>query len=836
MTKNFGIETSKIHGNKRTICSLSLILILAVSMIMAFAQPTLAQIGIPQPEKTTGYIDVAPRLLVVGQEATVNLFIFPIPTNYRYSPYFLGYFGVTVTYVKPDGTKDTFMPVDGTHQYAPGQTQALGAIFFFYKPNMAGNWSLSFTMPEQNITDRTGTPPFGTVLMQGCTSNSVSFTVQTDPVLAGLLHGYPWSPLPNPNVFWSYPINSNNREWYQISGDWLGSAYTSFTVNSATQLRWQPYGTGPNTGHIVWKNQLKPGGLIGGDYGSLSYGAAGSFISSAVLQGKLYVNIPIDVPTSLSSTSSATQFECIDLATGKVLYTMNGSITAGFHVPGNEFQQSTATNLVLLEKSYGSARIPYLFQSSGSTWNYYDAFSGALVRSLVNCSSARLIDGTELAFGTASGNVFRWNMTKVPSSGTNANNWPAGIEWTKPLPTSLIGTSPSLFGISTDMSTLVLRVTNGYWGYSAATGASLWNLTLNYPVTSNEAFCTARGVDDIIIFDPVASTFKCYSMLTGAFLWESDSFSDSTWATTWTVYASTTNDNENLYSIFSDGTMRAYSLQDGHEVWRSTAIASTEYPNNVVPYVCSVILVDGKLYGYAGYSSAYKINPILRHSMLVCIDAANGDTIFTLNGGLRPSAAANGYVIATGDHDGNLYCLGKGKTSTTVTASPKVGIAGSSILVEGTVMDQSPASPNTPAISDADMSEWMDYLHMQNATLLNSPPTPKGVTVKLVALGPNHGDVIDIGTVTSDSGGLFKKMWTPPSEGEYTVYATFDGSNSYYGSYAETALGVTKAPQAPTNGGGPTTEPVDNTMTIIGVGVVLAIIMAIVGVLLYRKK
>src|SRR4030067_3170207 len=200
ITKNFGIETGKIQGNKKTISSLSLILILAVSLIMAFAQPTSAQIGIPMPEKTTGYIDIAPRLLGVGQEATVNLFIYPIPTNYKYNPYFLGYFGVTVTFVKPDGTKDTFMPVDGTHQYAPGQTQSLGAIFFFYKPDMAGNWSVSFTMPAQNITDTTGNPPYGSVLMLGCTSKSTSFTVQTDIVLAGLLSGYPGLPLADPAV------------------------------------------------------------------------------------------------------------------------------------------------------------------------------------------------------------------------------------------------------------------------------------------------------------------------------------------------------------------------------------------------------------------------------------------------------------------------------------------------------------------------------------------------------------------------------------------------------------------------------------------------------------
>ena len=64
-----------------------------------------------------------------------------------------GYNGITVTFVRPDGTKDTFMPIDETGQYVAGETQSLGAIYFYYAPNMVGNWSVSFTMPAQNITD-----------------------------------------------------------------------------------------------------------------------------------------------------------------------------------------------------------------------------------------------------------------------------------------------------------------------------------------------------------------------------------------------------------------------------------------------------------------------------------------------------------------------------------------------------------------------------------------------------------------------------------------------------------------------------------------------------------
>ncbi len=261
------VNKSKIQGNKKAIYSISLILMLTMMLMMTFAQPTSGQAGVPMPEKTVGYVSVAPTLIGVGQTATVNLWVFPLPTTNAYSPYYNGYYGVTVTFVRPDGTKDTFMPTDETGSYIPGETEALGSLFFtHWAPNMAGNWSVSFTMPAQNITDSSGT-----VQYLGCTSNTAYFTVQTDPVMAGLLNGYPWAELPNSNVYWSYPINANNREWSPISGDWTGISQYGATVDSSTDLRWQPYGSGPNTAHIVWKQPIKAGGMIGGDYGSLSY-------------------------------------------------------------------------------------------------------------------------------------------------------------------------------------------------------------------------------------------------------------------------------------------------------------------------------------------------------------------------------------------------------------------------------------------------------------------------------------------------------------------------------------------------------------------------------------
>ena len=90
------------------------------------------------------------------------------------------------------------------------------------------------------------------------------------------------------------------------------------------------------------------------------------------------------------------------------------------------------------------------------------------------------------------------------------------------------------------------------------------------------------------------------------------------------------------------------------------------------------------------------------------------------------------------------------------------------------------------------MSVWMDYLHMQNSTLLNNPPNCIGVPVSLDALDPN-GNSIHIGTVTSDGSGVFNYQWTPTTPGLYQIYATFGGSNSYYSSYAETGATVSTA-------------------------------------------
>jgi outer membrane protein assembly factor BamB len=321
---------------------------------------------------------------------------------------------------------------------------------------------------------------------------------------------------------------------------------------------------------------------------------------------------------------------------------------------------------------------------------------------------------------------------------------------------------------------------------------------------------TFYGVDAFIVFDCVASSFHCYSITTGQELWESESFADApwdsaTWASTWTVYGSETNDYENLYFMFPDGSMAALSLATGNTVWRSEPIPSTEYPNNAVPFVCGLVMVGGNLYGYAGYSILYQIDPMPRFGMMVCVDASTGEIEYTLNGGLYPIAAANGYVIADGMYDETIYCVGKGPTKTTVTAPDIAVPMGTTITIRGSVLDMSPAAqeyysqvkfPNgVPAVSDEDINEFMDYLHMQNSTLQNNPPTPDGVPVKLYVVKPD-GTEEWITTVTSNSFGNFAYEYVPLSEGIYSVIAKFDQSESYWPSSSQTSFTATPAASA----------------------------------------
>jgi hypothetical protein len=146
--------------------------------------------------------------------------------------------------------------------------------------------------------------------------------------------------------------------------------------------------------------------------------------------------------------------------------------------------------------------------------------------------------------------------------------------------------------------------------------------------------------------------------------------------------------------------------------------------------------------------------------------------------------------------------------------------------------------PNgVPAISDANMSVWMDYLHMQNSTLLSAPPNCNGVPVTLTAVDPN-GNTITIGTTTSDDKGNYGLQWTATTSGVYHIYATFAGSDSYYTSSASTYATVasTSATVAPTSATQSINSNSDLVIYILATGIAIIIAIAIATVLIIKRK
>jgi hypothetical protein len=192
-------------------------------------------------------------------------------------------------------------------------------------------------------------------------------------------------------------------------------------------------------------------------------------------------------------------------------------------------------------------------------------------------------------------------------------------------------------------------------------------------------------------------------------------------------------------------------------------------------------------------------------------------------------AIADGYLAYINEYDGFMYVFGKGQSATTVSAPSTSITQGQSVVISGTVLDQSPAQPGTPCVSKESMGEWMAYKQMQHAV----PANVKGVPVSIDAVDPN-GNSVHIATVTSDMSGTFGYTWTPDVPGQYTVTATFAGDDSYGSSWAQTYASVVQAPAAtPTATATPITMP---PFEIYFAGSTIAIIIAIVLVGYFFRK
>jgi len=229
---------------------------------------------------------------------------------------------------------------------------------------------------------------------------------------------------------------------------------------------------------------------------------------------------------------------------------------------------------------------------------------------------------------------------------------------------------------------------------------------------------------------------------------------------------------------------------------------------------------------------------------MYCLNATTGELIWdSLCFSISSSpACADGILVKLNGYDNQIYAYGKGPSETTVSIEDDVITHGDSVLVKGMVTDISPGTEEyaqtarfpkgVPAIADEDMSAWMEYLYQQQP----KPTDATGVEVTITVLDPNN-NCYDVATTTSDFNGFYSAVFTPEVPGKYTIITTFLGSESYYGSSAETAINVEEAPAA-TPESTPTPAPMTDTYVLgLGAGAIIAIIaIGLVIILMLRKR
>jgi hypothetical protein len=783
------------------------------------------------------FLSFSPNPIGVGQELLVNVWSIPAPGANR------AHTGYTVTFTKPDGTKDVIGPFNSF--------VADGTNWFTYVPKQVGNYSVQFTYagdyyPAGRYVNGVlnNSAPAGASFMdqrdypstwyKPAQTQVQTLVVQENPVMSW------YSPLPTD--YWTRPISPENREWSAIGGNYPYAYYNTQCRDNG------PFITAPNTAHIAWKQQEALAGIIGGEAGQYSIQAQPSS-PSVIYLGRCYqtLTIPVNgVPTSCAV--------CYDLRTGKQYYAI--PVAQGGVTPTAISYISPTAVAGIGSIASGTFTVDLLALAGGSggygapaPLRLYkiDPYTGAVTLNLTLTGLATgtiYNNGLVISTQTINATLGQYRLINWSTAGSSTNfatRMFSNVSW----PTNM---APGGQGLSCDYNTGVAvgsvagiygsasngaAVTGGDFGLASGaygtrivgisliTGQVLYNFT-----TTDTSFQPGANsyVDGKLIVPMDMGILNAYDELTGKLLWSSHDF-DYPWGAFGAYNA------EGAYGLYYwqtyDGVV-AFNVSTGQRQWvfRAPAPAfETPYTTNngssQYSFFGAAQVADGKLYTYNTEHTASE--PITRGWRLFCIDAYTGEGLWNITGSMQPGAVSDGYLAATNMYDGYLYIFGKGQSATTVSAPQTQITAGQSAIISGTVLDQSPGQPGTPCVSADSMTGMMEYIHMQH----QMPANVIGVPVSIDAVDPN-GNFVHIGEATSDYTGRYQFVWTPTMEGNYQITATFMGDDSYGSSYAATSAIVAQAPQAtPTSTTTINFDSVNNSTSMTVIAGVIAIIIAI---------
>ena len=854
----------QMHKNKNmAIFAIFLMLSMATSMMLMIpANAKVETVGAPQltawptavPQgvtpnvtiATTSFISISPKPIGVGQTVLINLWLEP-PVSYN--RYFSGY---TVTITKPNNTTEVVGPLTSY--------QGDSTAWYQYSVDQIGIWKFKFDFPGNyfqagyyyngkvyaNLAEVTSNVPGGmgyggatyleSAYYQPSTSIEQTLTVQEEPVKS-------WPAAPLPTDYWTRPIPIENREWWVIGGHYPytgeggGSDWPANTNTFTSNYKFTPYVTAPNTAHVAWLRQGALAGIAGGQFGYRSVGPGESTYAGTpniIFQGRAYQTIsnPMTITVNGATVIETTNvWQCYDIRTGQVYWEQTGITQPPTLITLNQVS-SSVPGADQTGMNTGTFSLMYI---GSSRLIKYDPWSGAVKLNITLPVTTGTLYKDPYALsvqslGAGKNNLINWTTTGTDTNFTNR------IMSNMSYPFSSLGTADfeSMTAVSTGSITPAgAGSPQGQFIMDASltTGQLLWNVTINdifFPSTlvADHGKVTTRVL---------GGWWDCWSLQNGELLWQSAKPGTTGGETyPWGDFgAYTIASYGGLIYDFSYAGIYALDWNTGKIVWHFmapvTPFEGAWYPSMSF-FSNSPQIADGKLYYANGEHSPTE--PLARGWRLWALNATTGEYIWDISGGGAAGAIADGYLTYDNKYDGYMYVFGKGQSATTIQAPLTAVTEGQSVVLTGTVLDQSPGQPGTPCVSAASMTQWMEYLHMQKSV----PANVKGVSVSLDTLDPN-GNSVHIATVTSDMTGTFSYLWQPEVPGKYTVTATFTGDDSYGSSYAETAIGVVEAPPTPT----PATPTPQSTADMYFVpaiaGVIIAIAIAtIINVLLLRKR
>ncbi len=867
----------QISKNKR-IALITIFLTLTITFSI-FALPLAQANDPPQTIPIWVYAATSTNPIGVGQQGLITFWANAIPPtareNSQYGDRWIFYLDIT----EPDNTTETL---------GPYTSDSVGGSYALYTPNQTGNYTIVARMPAYKVTGlptETGIPSNQINVNDTygpATSDPFTLVVESEPIPA-------WTETPLPNDYWNRPINSANRLWYTLAGNYLSGAAHLTAPNTKTAL-----GIAPESAHIMWTRPYYAGGLMDERYGDIGYHTnhyGGISLGNAIiLNGKVIIS---DRNTAHGNNGWWT----LDLYTGQTLALDNETVMPSF------------ASIYDYESPNQHGGMPYLWRTSGvtlpagyttgsglQTWEMMDGYTYDTITIIANVSASGTAvygkDGSILRYNiaTTGGKQYLtcWNSSAIPSlllgtSGTNYWQWrpnrqavhdgreafsmnvtlngndgkslpvQGSVRWVREGQDIVGGTQGNNNGntvVQGNLWALNLDPANG------VVGRLLWNITFTPPVSEGNLTTGSRpGVqfqslsveDGVFIFrQDLTRQYWGYSMETGEQIWETEPESQMQF------YGLSTADDTNIYegkflSYGYGGEVNAYDILTGEKLWTYVA----ENQNMESPYgnypTGIASCADGKLYLTTSEHSSTQ--PLFRGADLRCINATDGTEIWKiLDWGAGMAAGtgvyiADGYLLNLNSYDQSLYCFGKGPSGTTISAPQTVPVLGSSILLTGTVTDQTKSGrlntnylldfslQGTPAISDESMQSWMEYMFEQQS----KPTNATGVPVSIITIDPN-GNYIHIADVTSDSSGQYAYKFTPEIPGTYQITATFEGSKSYYGSSGQTYLSV--GDSAPTASPYPeiTLPPTETYILAAAIAIILAIAIGFIATILILRK